>query len=83
MTNVLEAYANFDGLESPANLSLMDMILTQEPFAVRQVTQVGESVFALCSESNKVSIMQHNPALKAQQNLQAQAQLLKELEEEL
>jgi len=49
------------------------MILTQEPYAVRQITQVGDQVFALCSENNKVMVMKHNPHLKAQQNLYAQA----------
>ena len=82
VANLLEAFAAYEGAEIKATLTLVDMMLTQEPFAIRQVAQVGENTFALCQENNKVSLMQHNPQLKAQQNLQATAKLLQELEME-
>ena len=47
-------------------LRLIDMILTQEAYSVRYVTQVGIETFALCSENNKVQIYKHDPQLKAQ-----------------
>ena len=42
-------------------LRLIDMILTQEAYSVRQVTQVGIETFAICSENNKVQIYKHDP----------------------
>ena len=73
VTNIDEALAQADDQEKAAvaQLNLIDMILTNAPFAVRQVTQVGESTFALCQENNKVQVLRHNPQLKAQANLQA------------
>ena len=44
-----------------AELRLIDMILTQEAYSVRQVTQVGLDTFAICTENNKVQIYKHDP----------------------
>ena len=75
VTNIEEALAGADDAESvpSVQLSLIDMILTHEGFAVRQMTQVGANTFAYCQENNTVKILQHDPQLKAQANLQAQA----------
>ena len=75
VANIEAAFANADDAETlqTAQLTLVDMILTGEPYSVRQVTQVGEQSFAYCTENNKVQIVRHNPELKAAQNLQAQA----------
>ena len=43
------------------DLRLVDMILTQESYSVREVTQVGIETFALCTENNKVQIYKHDP----------------------
>ena len=37
-----------------AKLQLVDIVLTNEPFVVRQITKVGAQTFALSSENNKV-----------------------------
>lgn len=67
VANLDEAFAHADSVDkvAQAQLKLVDMILTNEPYAVRQVTQVGEQTFALCQENNKVQILRHNPQLKA------------------
>ena len=57
------------------------MILTNVPLSVRQVAHVGESTFAICQEDNRVKVLRHNPQLKAEANLQAQAAQLQELED--
>ena len=62
--NINEALsmADDDSTQIPeAQLRLFDMVLTDKPLMVRQVTKVGETTWALCQETNKVQILQHNP----------------------
>ena len=63
VANLDAALANDDdSAPTPqAQLILLDMILTNEPLSTRQVTQVGDAVFALCTENNKVKVVRHNP----------------------
>jgi hypothetical protein len=45
-------------------LDLVDIIMTKEPYVVRQVTKTGERTFALTTENNKLHVMIHKPELK-------------------
>jgi len=56
------------------------MILTGEPFVVRDVVQVRNDIMASCTEGNKVQVWHHNPESKQLAELHAQTQLLFELE---
>ena len=56
VTNIDAAYAGIDTAETlpKAELKLIDMVLTNEPLSVRQVTQVAPGSLAISTENNKV-----------------------------
>jgi len=45
-------------------LVLIDMILTGEPFVVRDTVQLRSDIVASCTEGNKVNVWHHSPASK-------------------
>ena len=69
-------------------LVLEDMIMTGHSLQIRQVTSLkvpGKQLFetyAVSGESNRVQIFTHNQSQKEQMKLEAQAQLLQDLENE-
>ena len=52
-------------------LVLVDMILTGEPFVVRDTVQISGDIVANCTEGNKVQVWRHNPESKQLAELQA------------
>ena len=63
-----------------AVLTLVDIVITKEPYVVRQMTKVGPQTFALSTENSKVQVVIHKPELKSSGKLKAQLQQLEELE---
>jgi hypothetical protein len=77
VSNLQQAYKSDP--EKPlvqAELTLVDMILTQEAFVVRDVKRVTDSLFGLCTEGNKVQCWSYDEQYKQQQLMQAQQQEL-------
>ena len=62
-----------------ADLMLVDMILTEEPFVVRDIKMVSNSVFGLCTEGNKIQSWQYDEQYKQQQMFLAQSHELNQL----
>lgn len=71
----LDEALNLQDEEAPlpeAKLQLVDIILTNEPFVVRQITKVGAQTFAFSTENNKVQVVIHKPELRESAKLKAQ-----------
>jgi hypothetical protein len=66
VANLDAAFHNYneDAPLPEAELVLIDIVLTKEPFEVRQVTKVGAQTFAIATENNKVHVVIHKPELK-------------------
>ena len=62
--NIGEAFSIEDDAPPKAELKLIDMILTEEPFQIRQMKKIGDGgIFALCSEADTLQIVKHDPQL--------------------
>jgi hypothetical protein len=63
VSNLHSAFAvQDDSAKLPeATLTLVDIVLTNEPYDVRQIRKVGEKTFAVATENNKVQVYLHEP----------------------